>query len=107
MNLLLLGRGKTGSLVEEVARERGHQMQTLTSQQNARAGALTADRLREIDVVIDFTTPEAVLENVRACIRNRTPVVAGTTGWYQELPHIEREVKRENPPSLPGPHSSN
>src|SRR3954447_1272495 len=106
MNLLLLGRGKTGSLVEEVARERGHQIQTLTSQQNAHAGALTADRLREIDVVIDFTTPEAVLENMRACIRNRTPVVAGTTGWYQQLPQIEREVKRENAALLYGSNFS-
>jgi len=81
MNLLLLGRGKTGSLTEELARQRGHEVQVLTSQQNPHASALTPDHLRAVDVVIDFTTPQAVLENMQACIRNRTPIVVGTTGW--------------------------
>jgi len=93
MNLLLLGHGKTGSLVEQVARERGHNVDVLTSQQNPHASALTADRLRGIDAVIDFTNPEAVLENMAACTRTRTPMVIGTTGWYQHLDEIERQVR--------------
>lgn len=93
MNLLLLGKGKTGALVEEVARERGHQVRALTSRQNANAGALTADGLRDVDVVIDFTTPEAVLDDMQACIVNRTPIVVGTTGWYDRLPEIERQIQ--------------
>jgi 4-hydroxy-tetrahydrodipicolinate reductase len=93
MNLLLLGHGKTGSLVEQVARERGHSVDVLTSQQNPHASALTADRLRGIDAVIDFTNPEAVLENMAACTRTRTPMVIGTTGWYQHLDEIERQVR--------------
>ena len=93
MNLLLLGHGKTGSLVEQVARERGHSVDVLTSQQNPHASALTAGRLRGIDAVIDFTNPEAVLENMAACTRTRTPMVIGTTGWYQHLDEIERQVR--------------
>ncbi len=92
MNLLLIGHGKTGSLVGNVARERGHNVQVLSSRDNEQARALTADRLRDIDVIIDFTNPDAVLENMRACIRHKKAIVVGTTGWYQHLPEIERQV---------------
>jgi 4-hydroxy-tetrahydrodipicolinate reductase len=93
MNLLLLGHGKTGSLVEEVARERGHQVQVVTSQHNQKGSALTADKARNVDVAIDFTTPEAVLDNIQACIRSHIPLVVGTTGWYEHVPAIEQQVK--------------
>jgi 4-hydroxy-tetrahydrodipicolinate reductase len=92
MNLLLLGLGKTGSLVNEVARERGHDVRVLSSRDNENASALTSDSLRDVDAVIDFTNPDAVLENMRACIRNRKAIVVGTTGWYQHLEEIEQQV---------------
>ena len=92
MNVLLLGHGKTGSLVDAVARERGHTVQVLSSRENEHAGALTSARLQAVDALIDFTAPAAVLENIKACIRERKPIVVGTTGWYQHLPDIEREV---------------
>src|SRR5690349_19899207 len=92
MKLLLLGRGKTGSLVREVAQQRGHNVQVLASRENKDASALAPDRLRDIDVVIDFTNPDAVLQNMESCIQNRKPIVVGTTGWYQHIEEIEREV---------------
>jgi 4-hydroxy-tetrahydrodipicolinate reductase len=92
MNLLLLGHGKTGSLVAEVARQRGHDLQVLSSRDNEHASALTPERLRDVDVVIDFTNPDAVLENMQACIRIKKAMVVGTTGWYQHLEEIERQV---------------
>ena len=64
MNLLLLGRGKTGSLVAEVAAERKHHIQIAGAKENAASAALTPDRLRDIDTVIDFTTPHCVLTNM-------------------------------------------
>lgn len=94
MNLLLLGRGKTGSLIEEVARERGHSVDVLTSKQNPHASALTAVCLGNVDAVIDFTTPDAVLENMQACIRESCPMVVGTTGWYQHLEEIRQQVEK-------------
>lgn len=106
MNLLLLGHGKTGSLVEEVARERGHSVEALTSRQNLHASALTADRLREIDAVIDFTNPEAVLENIAACIRNGTPIVVATTGWYHRLEEIKQQVESSGAALLYGSNFS-
>ena len=92
MNLLLLGAGKTGALVAELARERGHQVRILRASENPRASALTPENLREVEVVIDFTTPEAVVLNIEACVRAGKNMVVGTTGWYTELPRIRSLV---------------
>lgn len=94
MRLLLLGRGKTGGLVADVARERGHEVEVLGAAENTSAAGLTAERLRDVDVVLDFTTPDAVLPNVEACARAGKNVVVGTTGWYGELPRVRELVAR-------------
>jgi 4-hydroxy-tetrahydrodipicolinate reductase len=106
MKILLLGHGKTGSLVEEVARERGHSVEVLTSQHNVSGGGLTAERLNEFDVVIDFTTPDAVLDNIRACIRHGARLVVGTTGWYEHIPEIEKQVRASRAAVLYGSNFS-
>ena len=106
MNLLLLGRGKTGSLVEEVARERGHNMQVLTSAENEHARALTPEHLLDINAAIDFTTPEAVVQNIRACVRAKCPIVVGTTGWYEQLADIEKQVQSSGAAVLYGSNFS-
>ncbi len=93
MNILVLGRGKTGSLVAAVARERGHEVNVLSGADNPRASALTSARLAPIDMVIDFTTPGAVLGNIEACIRAGKSIVVGTTGWYGELGRIRQIVE--------------
>ncbi|HEV8523003.1 MAG TPA: dihydrodipicolinate reductase C-terminal domain-containing protein [Terriglobales bacterium] len=94
MKLLLLGRGKTGSLVAEVARERGHQVEALGSAENANASALRKDKLAGVEAVIDFTTPKAVLGNIEACVRAGGNMVVGTTGWYAELPRVRQMVEQ-------------
>ena len=83
--LIILGRGKTGSAVVQVARERGHIVLALGARENAGGRALTAELLAHTDVVIDFTTPEAVLTNLRALLPLGARVVVGTTGWHSEL----------------------
>ena len=50
-------------------------------------------RRKPVDVVIDFTTPEAVLLNIEACVKAKKSMVVGTTGWYSELPTVRRMVK--------------
>src|SRR5260370_12801018 len=92
MNLLILGRGKTGALVGEVARSRRHHVQVLFAAENAGASALTPDSLASADVVIDFTTPAAVVANVEACIRATKKLVLGTTGWYGPGPGLRDMV---------------
>lgn len=106
MKLLLLGRGKTGALVAEVARQRGHQVEVLRSAENPHASAITPQRLAPIDGVIDFTTPHAVLENIEACIRARKNMVVGTTGWYGEIPKVQRMVEEARTGFLYGPNFS-
>src|SRR5438445_1150490 len=90
MRILLLGTGKTGSLVAEVARERGHEVETLRSADNRQGSGLTNDRLSSIDTIIDFTTPHCVLENIHAAIAAGKNMVVGTTGWYAELASVRK-----------------
>ena len=92
MILLILGRGKTGSLVAEVARQRGHEVRVLSGADNRKAAGLTPATLRDVAVVIDFTTPQAALENIAACAQARKNMVVGTTGWYEKLPKIRELV---------------
>jgi 4-hydroxy-tetrahydrodipicolinate reductase len=95
MLVLVLGKGKTGSLVAQVARERGHSVRIYDLAENPHASALTAPNLAGVDVVIDFTTAEAALENMRAILALGCRVVVGTTGWYAHLNDIKAlAVKR-------------
>ena len=96
MKIILLGAGKTGSLVAEVASGRGHQVEVLRSADNMHASALTGRRPATIDAVIDFTTPHCVLENIHACVAAGINMVVGTTGWYTELPAVRAEVEKRN-----------
>ena len=88
MNFLILGRGKTGALVAETAAARRHHVRVLSADDNAGARALTTESLAATIVVIDFTTPSAVVANAEACIRARKNLVIGTTGWYGEVPRL-------------------
>jgi len=94
MNLLLLGRGKTGSLVAEVAAERKHHVRVAGSNENAACAALSAEKLRGIDAVIDFTAPHCVLTNIEACVKAGKNMVVGTTGWYGEIDRIRTLVEQ-------------
>ena len=93
MRMLLLGRGKTGAMVAEVARHRGHEVEVLGAAENPHGKALTGERLASVDVVIDFTISHAVLENIQACLRCKKNMVVGTTGWYQQLEQVRRMVE--------------
>jgi 4-hydroxy-tetrahydrodipicolinate reductase len=88
MNLLILGRGKTGSLVAEVAAERKHHIQIAGAKENPACSALTAEKLRDIDAVIDFTTPHTVLPHIEAVVKAGKNMVVGTTGWDKDLDRI-------------------
>lgn len=92
MNLLLLGRGKTGSLVAEVATERKHHVRTADINDNVNCAALTPECLQDIACVIDFTAPDGVLANIEATVKAGKSMVVGTTGWYNELDRIRKLV---------------
>jgi len=82
MNIALLGYGKMGKAIEEVALERGHQI------------ALKIDIDQKeydfsgVDLAIDFSDPSAAFENIYKCIENDVPVISGTTGWLSRYDEI-------------------
>lgn len=94
MHFVLLGAGKTGSIVAEIARERGHQITVITEEENPNGIALTRERLAGVDAVIDFTTPHAVIGNIVAAAQAGANLVVGTTGWYEQLPKVRELVER-------------
>lgn len=106
MLFLVLGKGKTGTLVAEVARERGHGVRVYDINENAHASALTAPNLAGVDVVIDFTTPEAAMENIRAVLALGCRIVVGTTGWYGRLPEMKELAFRRKGALLYGTNFS-
>ena len=83
-----------GTLVDEIARGRNHSVRIVDIDENLHAAALTPEKLYDIDVVIDFTTPYAVMENIEGCIRSGKNLVVGTTGWYGEIPKIRQMVEK-------------
>ncbi len=93
MNILVLGRGKTGSLVAEVARQRRHNVRVVGSLENTSCASLTEDNLRDIDAVIDFTAPICVMAHVEACVGSEKTMVVGTTGWYEDLGRVQKLVE--------------
>ena len=106
MKLLLLGAGKTGSLAAEVALERGHEVETLRSADNPKASALTKELLSSIDVIVDFTTPDCVVENIQACVQAGKNMVVGTTGWYSDLASVRELVEKSKTGFLYGSNFS-
>lgn len=93
MNILVLGKGKTGSLVAEIAQQRGHNVTSVDEFDNVDGAALAPEKLTNIDVAIDFTAPSAVMSNIQACARAGKNIVVGTTGWYGEIPAIKKLVE--------------
>jgi 4-hydroxy-tetrahydrodipicolinate reductase len=93
MKLLILGRGKTGTLVAEVARRRGHEIWVAGAAENAEGAAITGEKLSDIDVVIDFTGPHSVVSHIEASVKAGRRMVVGTTGWYGEVGRIKALVE--------------
>jgi 4-hydroxy-tetrahydrodipicolinate reductase len=106
MRVLVLGMGKTGKLVAEIAAERGHSVHVLDAKENANASSLTAPFVAGFDVVIDFTTPDAAVQNMRACLATGAKMVIGTTGWYDKLADMRGLAERKQAGLLYGTNFS-
>lgn len=106
MLFLVLGKGKTGSLVAEIARERGHGVRALDIHENRGASSLTAPTLAGVDAVIDFTTAESAVENMRAVLALGCRIVVGTTGWYSQLAAMKELAHRRGGALLYGTNFS-
>jgi 4-hydroxy-tetrahydrodipicolinate reductase len=83
MKIALIGYGKMGHEIEAIALERGHTIELIIDQNNS--DQLNEHSLANIDVAIEFTTPDSAFENVMTCLKANKPVVSGTTGWLHKL----------------------
>ena len=87
MNIALIGYGKMGKAIEEIAVGKGHKIVLKIDADNL--ADLNKSNLNKADVAIEFTQPESAFENIRKCIEYGTPVVSGTTGWTKRLDEIK------------------
>ncbi|HEY2375141.1 MAG TPA: dihydrodipicolinate reductase C-terminal domain-containing protein [Gemmatimonadaceae bacterium] len=91
--LALIGMGKMGRVIEQLASERGWEVVARIGADTNRDGAgVTRALLKSADVAIEFTTPKAAGANIRAAVAARCPIVVGTTGWFGELPALSEWV---------------
>ena len=88
MNILLLGYGKMGRIIAEIAESRGHSIVEKIDVNNREK----LDKIKPdtVDVAIEFSEPTAAFENIAWAIERRIPVLSGTTGWLERKPEIER-----------------
>ena len=89
MRIALIGYGKMGREIEAVAREQG---ETITGTFDI-GNPVDAASLADVDVCIEFSTPDTVLQNIRVALQARKDIVVGTTGWYSHLPEIRPAAK--------------
>ena len=94
MNIALIGYGKMGKIIEQVAVDRGHQVPVKIDLNNL--NEFNSNSFSSIDVAIEFTSPHTAFQNIMKCIGIGTPVVSGTTGWLSDLPNVEKEVAKNN-----------
>ncbi len=94
MNILILGYGKMGKTIEQIALSRGHQIKYKINVENLHE--LEQINPAEVDVAIEFSEPGAVISNLFYCFQNHIPVVCGTTGWLGRRNEVEAQCMQKN-----------
>ncbi|MGQ1911632.1 4-hydroxy-tetrahydrodipicolinate reductase [Marinifilum sp. RC60d5] len=92
MKIALIGYGKMGKEIEQIAISRGHKVELIIDQDNQ--NDLCPEHLKNIDVAIEFTNPNSAYNNYIECFKANIPVVSGTTGWLDKMPEIEKFCKK-------------
>jgi 4-hydroxy-tetrahydrodipicolinate reductase len=82
MNIAIIGYGRMGHEIEAIAVQRGHTIKLTVDLANT--GDLNYDRLKDIDVAIEFSSPGAAFNNIVNCLTKKIRVVSGTTGWLED-----------------------
>ena len=94
MKIALIGYGKMGKAIEEIALTKGHEIVLKIDVQNNHE--FTKENIQKADVAIEFTGPHSAFENVKKCIELGIPVVSGSTGWLDKWSEIEAACKADN-----------
>jgi 4-hydroxy-tetrahydrodipicolinate reductase len=95
MKLAIVGYGKMGRLIEQLAPESGFEVALkLDEFNNADGAGLTRENLSGIDVAVEFSIPSATVDNIERLAANGVNVVAGTTGWFAGMDRVRRAVEQ-------------
>lgn len=93
MKIALIGYGKMGKTIEQIALQRGHQIVSIIDINNT--ADFDSEAFRSADVAIEFTTPATALNNYMRCFAANVPVVSGTTGWLDHLDEVKAKCEQE------------
>jgi len=95
MKLAIVGMGKMGHAIAELAPQRGWEVVATIDEAESKGG-ITREMLANADVAVEFTVPEAAPTNIRAIAAAGVPVVIGTTGWYADFDAVKADVQAKN-----------
>lgn len=102
MKIALIGYGKMGKIIEQIALKRGHEVIACISSSTP----LAKESVREADVCIEFTHPESALDNIKKLASFGKNLVIGTTGWYEQIDLVKALVKQHSIGALYAPNFS-
>jgi len=94
MKIALLGYGKMGKAIEQIALQRQHEIVLKVDVDNR--AHLTVNDLRQADVAIEFTSPHSAVSNILVCLEAGVPVICGSTGWLQQFPDVLNAVAQHS-----------
>ena len=95
MNIAIIGYGKMGHEIEKIAKNKGITVKSIidASDNNATQKKINESSLQNVDVCIDFTNPNSVVNNIKKISKFKKNVVIGTTGWYNDMEEVKNIVK--------------
>lgn len=94
MNIALIGYGKMGKFIEQIALQRGHKIVSIIDIDNH--NDIKGEKFRSADVAIEFSRPESAVGNLLDCFAGGVPVVCGTTGWTKEIELVKEKMAAAN-----------
>lgn len=94
MKIALIGYGKMGKAIEEIALQKGHEIVLKIDLNNL--SEFNEDNLKNVDVAIEFTSPHTAFENIKKCLKANVAVVCGSTGWLDNFEEIKTYCKEQN-----------
>jgi 4-hydroxy-tetrahydrodipicolinate reductase len=107
LGLAIVGHGKMGRLIEQLAPEYGFDVRAkFTSNNNTNAAAITRESLHGADVAVEFSTPDSAPANIRRLAQLGLNTVVGTTGWQAQLPTLRQAVTEASTGLVWGPNFS-
>lgn len=94
MNIAIVGYGKMGKEIEQIALDRGHNIIIRIDENNI--NSINSDSFKKVNVAIEFSNPESAYSNINLCLDNNIPVVSGTTGWLNKIDDVIKRCNNES-----------